>query len=339
MQIKIQPTLWFSILLISVSSLSVQADTLSEVRNRGELNCGVPTALLGFSALDKNQHWSGFFIDFCRAVAAATLGDSEKVNYIKFDAVNDALASHKPDVLSYGLTWTLLRDTAFGLKFVGVHYYDGQGVLVKKSANINTFSDLNNRNICVSEGTTSELNFNNYAKENKIKHTLLVKKNLKEAKTSFEQGACDAITADRSSLQSIRAELKHPNSSAILFSAISREPLSPSVKQGDEKWFNIVRWSLNAMIAAEDLGITMSNVDEPHRSNEANRLLGNINTKSKSAQNLGLDEKWAYNIIKQVGNYADSFERNFTNNTKINARQRGLNALWKNGGILYSPSF
>ena len=336
MRINIQTALSFVILLISINSLSVQADTLSEVRDRGKLNCGVPDDLVGFSVLDKNQQWSGFFIDFCRAVAAATLGDSEKVNYIKFDAMDNALASKKSDLLSYGATWTLLRDTTFGLKFVGVHYYDGQGFLVKKSANINTFSDLNNTNICVTKGTTSELNFINYAKRNKIKHTLFVSETFEEDKTRFEQGVCDAITSDRSFLQSVQATLKHPNASTVLFGAISREPLSPAVKQGDEKWFNIVRWSLNAMIAAEDLGITMSNVDKKHHSNEANRLLGNINT--TSAESLDLDKKWAYNIIKQVGNYADSFERNFTYNTKINVH-RGLNALWKNGGILYSPVF
>ncbi|CAB9541602.1 L-amino acid ABC transporter (Glu/Asp/His/...), substrate-binding protein AapJ [Bathymodiolus brooksi thiotrophic gill symbiont] len=323
--------------LLAISGFNIQADTLSDIQTRGNLNCGVTTGLAGFSAINKQRKWVGLDVDLCRAVAAATLGNSEKVKYIPLTAKErfTALQSGEIDILSRVTTWTLTRDASLGLNFAGVNYYDGQGFMVKKSLGVKDANDLNGATFCINKGTTTELNLADYAKEKGFKYKTSITDTIAQTKSNFETGRCDALTTDQSRLYALRTTLKDPSSAIVLSNVISKEPLGPVVRQGDDKWFNIVRWTLNAMITAEELGVTSKTVDKPSQNSEINRLLGNTDL---LGERLGLDKKWSYNIIKQVGNYSESFERNIGVNTPINIT-RGLNALWKDGGILYSPPF
>lgn len=325
------------LLILTTTALYAQADTLESVKAKGVLNCGVSTGLVGFSSTDSTGKWKGLDVDFCRAVAAATLGDSTKVKFIPLTAKERfiALQSGEIDVLSRITTWTLTRDTSLGLNFAGVNYYDGQGFMVKKDLGVKDANELNGATFCVNKGTTTELNLADYAKKQGFDYNSVTNDTIEQTKLSFEAGRCDALTTDQSRLYALKTTLKNPLSTIILPNIISKEPLGPVVRQGDDVWFKIVRWSLNAMIGAEDLGISSDNVDQPSNNTEVNRLLGNTGEMGKY---LSLDKKWAYNIIKQVGNYSESFERNIGLNTPINI-SRGLNALWKDGGILYSPPF
>jgi general L-amino acid transport system substrate-binding protein len=323
--------------LLAMTGFSANADTLSDVQEQDSLRCGVTTGLAGFSSVDKNHDWTGLDVDFCRAVAAATLGDSSKVKFIPLTAKErfTALQSGEIDILSRVTTWSQTRDTSLGLNFAGVNYYDGQGFMVKKSTGVKDASELHGATFCVNEGTTTELNLADYAKTEGFSYRTAMTDTIAQTKSNFESGRCDVLTTDQSRLYALRTTLRDPSSAIILPNIISKEPLSPSVRQGDDKWFNIVRWSLNAMLTAEELNVTSVNIDEPRENPEVNRLLGNT---GKMGDNLGLDKKWAYNIIKQVGNYSESFERNIGTSTPINI-SRGLNALWNKGGLLYSPPF
>jgi general L-amino acid transport system substrate-binding protein len=323
--------------LLAMTGFSANADTLSDVQEQDNLRCGVTTGLAGFSAVDKNHDWTGLDVDFCRAVAAATLGDSSKVKFIPLTAKErfTALQSGEIDVLARVTTWSQTRDTSLGLNFIGVNYYDGQGFMVKKSTGVTNASELHGATFCVNEGTTTELNLADYAKTEGFSYRTAMTDTIAQTRSNFESGRCDVLTTDQSRLYALRTTLRDPSSAIILPNIISKEPLSPAVRQGDDKWFNIVRWSLNAMLTAEELNVTSANIDEPRENPEVNRLLGNS---GKMGDNLGLDKKWAYNIIKQVGNYSESFERNIGENTPINI-SRGLNALWNKGGLLYSPPF
>ncbi|CAB5495633.1 Glutamate Aspartate periplasmic binding protein precursor GltI (TC 3.A.1.3.4) [Bathymodiolus thermophilus thioautotrophic gill symbiont] len=321
--------------LLAINGFNIQADTLSDVQTRGSLNCGVSTGLAGFSSVNKQRKWVGLDVDFCRAVAAATLGNSEKVKYIPLTAKErfTALQSGEIDVLARTTTWTLTRDASLGLNFAGVNYYDGQGFMVMKSLGVKDASQLNGATFCVNKGTTTELNLADYAKEKGFKYKISATDTIEQSKSNFETGRCDVLTTDQSRLYALRTTLKKPSSAIVLPNVISKEPLGPVVRQNDEKWFNIVSWTLNAMITAEELGVTSKTVDKPSKNAEVNRLLGKTGL---LGEYLGLDKKWSYNIIKQVGNYSESFERHIGVNTPINIT-RGLNALWKDGGILYSP--
>ncbi len=323
--------------VFAMSSLYAQADTLNNVKDRGMLNCGVSTGLVGFSSTDSTGKWKGLDVDLCRAVAAATLGDGTKVKFIPLTAKERfiALQSGEIDVLSRVTTWTLTRDTSLGLNFAGVNYYDGQGFMVKKDLGVKNADELNGATFCVNKGTTTELNLADYAKKQGFKYNSVTTDTIEQTKSSFEAGRCDALTTDQSRLYALKTTLKDPSSAIVLPNVISKEPLGPVVRQGDDTWFNIVRWSLNAMISAEELGVSSSNVNKPSKNAEVNRLLGNTGSMGKY---LNLDKKWSYNIIKQVGNYSESFERNIGTSTPINI-SRGLNALWTEGGILYSPPF
>ncbi len=323
--------------LLSISGLNVQADTLTNVQAKGLLSCGVTTGLAGFSTVNKHNKWVGLDVDFCRSVAAATLGDSEKVKFIPLTSKErfTALQSGEIDILSRVTTWTLTRDASLGLNFAGVMYYDGQGFMVKKSLGVKDADELDGATFCVNKGTTTELNLADYAKKQGFRYKTASADTIEQTKSNFEMSRCDALTTDQSQLYALKTSLKDPSSAIVLPNVISKEPLGPVVRQGDDKWFNIVRWTLNAMITAEELGVTSATVDNPSRNAEVNRLLGNSGT---MGEYLGLDKKWAYNIIKQVGNYSESFERNIGVDTPINIT-RGLNALWKDGGILYSPPF
>jgi len=321
--------------LLTTIGLQTQADTLSDIQAKGSLNCGVSTGLAGFSAINKNRQWVGMDVDFCRAVAAATLGDSEKVKYIPLTAKERfiALQSGEIDILSRVTTWTLTRDASLGLNFAGVTYYDGQGFMVKKSLGVKDARELAGATFCVNKGSTTELNLTDYAKAEGFKYSVAITDSIAQTKSNFETGRCDALTTDQSRLYALRTTLKDPSSAIVLPNVISKEPLGPVVRQDDDKWFNIVRWTLNAMLTAEELGVTSATVDKPSNNAEVNRLLGHTGLLGK---HLGLDKKWSYNIIKQVGNYSEVFERHIGVNTPINIT-RGLNALWKDGGIMYSP--
>ncbi len=308
------------------------------IKARGQVICGVTTGIAGFSLADSQGKWKGLEVDVCRAVAAAVFGDSEKVKYVPTTAQQrfTALQSKEVDVLSRTTTYTLTRDTALGFDFTGITYYDGQGFMVPKKLGVKSAKELNGATVCVQPGTTTELNLADYFRANKMTFKPVVIENLEEIRQAFFSGRCDVYTTDASGLYSTRAaNAPKPDDYLILPEIISKEPLGPVVRHGDNQWADIVRWSLYAMVEAEEYGITSKNVDEMLKSDNPNikRILGAIPGMGKA---LGLDEKWAYNIIKQVGNYGEAFERNVGAETPLKI-ERGLNALWTKGGLQYAP--
>lgn len=324
-------------LLLAFNAYSVQANTLKEVKAKKHLTCGVSTGLVGFSNTDSYGKWQGLDVDVCRAVAAAILGNADKVKYVPLTAKErfTALQSGEVDLLVRNTTWTLTRDSSLGLNFAGVNYYDGQGFMVKKSLGITTVDELDGASFCLQAGTTTELNLSDYFRSHKMAFKTISSDSSAQSKNGFESGRCDVLTSDQSQLYALRTTLKKPALAVIIDTVISKEPLGPVVRQGDDQWFNIVKWSLNAMISAEELGVSSHNIHKSSNNPEINRLLGNT---GKFNEYLGLDKKWAFNIISQVGNYAQSFNRNIGTDTPLNI-SRGLNSLWSKGGILYSPPF
>ncbi len=323
--------------IVALGSYGAQADTLSEVKAKGYVSCGVSTGLVGFSSTDSSGTWKGLDVDFCRAVAAATLGNSLKVKYVPLTAKErfTALQSGEIDLLSRNTTWTLTRDASLGFNFIGVTYYDGQGFLVKKSSGITQAKELDGATFCLQAGTTTELTLADYFKKHKMSYRSVTADTSVQSKNGFEAGRCDAITSDHSQLYALKTTLRNPDSAIVLKDVISKEPLGPVVRQGDDKWFNVVRWTRNAMVAAEEFGVTSKSVKKHRESPETNRLLGNT---GKLHAYLGLDKKWAFNIISQVGNYGEVFERNLGINTPLSI-SRGLNDQWNKGGLMYSPPF
>lgn len=320
-------------------SAGAQADeTLDSVKAKGFVQCGVSTGLPGFSNPDEKGNWQGLDVDVCRAVAAATLGDASKVKYIPLTAKErfTALQSGEIDILSRNTTWTQTRDTKLGLNFAGVNYYDGQGYMVSKNLGVKSALELDGAAVCIQSGTTTELNLSDYFREHKMSYTPVVFDTSDQTVKGFEAGRCDVLTSDQSQLYALRIKLADPSSAMVLPEVISKEPLGPVVRQGDDQWFNIVKWSLNAMINAEELGLTSANVEEMS-SNSTNpgvkRLVGKEGPKGEG---LGLNDDWAFQIIKQVGNYGDSFERNVGTGSPLKI-SRGNNALWSKGGFLYAP--
>ena len=325
-------------------SVAAQADTLDTVKQRGKLVCGVNTGLAGFGAPNDQGQWSGLDIDVCKAVAAAIFGDAGKVDYKPLNAEQrfTALQSGEVDMLSRNSTWTLSRDTQLGLDFVAVNYYDGQGFMVRKEAGVKSALELKGATVCVQEGTTTEKNLGDFDKANNLGLQPVKFKESDQARGAYDDGRCDAYTTDASGLAAERTALKNPDDNIILPELISKEPLGPVVRHGDNKWGDIVRWSFYAMLVAEEHGITQANVDDvkaqngtdnPNANAEVQRLLGIIPGYGKG---LGLDDNWAVNIIKAVGNYGESFERNVGSQTKLKL-ERGLNALWTKGGLQYAP--
>jgi general L-amino acid transport system substrate-binding protein len=309
--------------------------TLDAVKAKGYLQCGVNTGLPGFGAPDSQGVWKGLDIDVCRAVAAAVFGDASKVRYTPTTAQQrfTALQSGEVDLLVRNTTWTLQRDTALGLDFVGVDFYDGQGFMVPRKLNVKSAKDLAGATICVQPGTTTELNLADYFRANKINFTPVVIEKLEEVTAAYFAGRCDVFTTDVSGLASVRAtQATNPNDHVILPEVISKEPLGPAVRHGDNRWADIVRWTFNAMLEAEEYGITSKNIDQQMNSPNPGiqRFVGLTGDYGKM---LGLDNKWAYNIIKQVGNYAESYERNVV----PLGIERGINKLWKDGGLMYAP--
>jgi general L-amino acid transport system substrate-binding protein len=321
-------------MVVSANHADAQS-TLDAVKAKGFVQCGVNSSVPGFSAPDSQGVWRGIDVDVCKAVAAAVFGDANKVRYTPTTAQQrfTALQSGEVDMLSRNTTWTLARDTSLGLDFVGVNFYDGQGFMVARKLNVKSAKELNGATICVQPGTTTELNLTDYFRANKMNFTPVVIEKLDEVEAAFFSGRCDAYTTDVSGLASTRAvKAANPNDYVILPEVISKEPLGPAVRHGDNRWADIVRWSYNAMLEAEELGIDSKNIDSMKDSPNPNiqRFVGKT---GGLGQMLGVSDQWAYNIIKQVGNYAESYERNIT----PLGIERGINKLWKVGGLQYSP--
>ena len=299
------------------------------------MQCGVSTGVAGFSAADSKGEWKGLDVDMCRAIAATMFNDATKFKVTPLTSQQrfTALQSGEIDVLTRNTTQTLTRDTTQGMIGTGVNFYDSQGVIVKKDLNVKSAKELNGATVCVQPGTTTELNLADWFRANKIEFKPVVIEKLDEVVGAFVAGRCDAYTTDKSGLASTRSTLQNPDSYVILPEDFSKEPLGPMVRQGDEQWFNVVRWALFAMLELEEYGVTSANADEMLKSNNPNvqRILG---VTPGMGKNLGVDEKWAYSIVKQVGNYGESYERNVGAGSPLKL-PRGLNQQWTKGGIMY----
>ncbi len=322
------------LLVLFMYSLSM-AGTLDEVKARGYLKAGVNGSVFGFSMPDDKGVWKGLDVDTAKAVAAAVFGDASKVKFSALTAVQrlPALQSKEIDVLCRNTTQTLSRETQAGLNFAQVNYYDGQGFLVPKKLGIKSAKELGGATVCVLPGTTTEMNAADYFRTNDMKWKPVVIENTSELNKAFFAGRCDCLTSDASQLAAQRSVAPNPDDYALLPEIISKEPLAPVVRHGDDQWYDIVNWTVIAMIQAEEFGITSKNVDKMLKSKNPGikRFLG---VTPGMGANMGLDEKWAYNIIKQIGNYGEVFERNIGPNTPLGL-ERGLNALWTEGGLMY----
>ena len=320
-----------------IELVAAQTNTLDTVKGRGQLQCGVSTGLAGFGAPNDAGQWQGLDVDICRAVSAAVFKNVDKIKFVPLTAKErfTALQSGEIDLLSRNTTWTMSRDTAAGLNFTGISYYDGQGFMVKRTLDVVSAKELSGASICVQTGTTTELNLADYFRSSKIEYNPVVFEKLSEALGAYNAGRCDAFTTDVSQLYSIRLTLGNANDHIVLPEIISKEPLGPVVRQGDPRWANIVRWTLFAMINAEELGVTQGNVDQMKASKNPSvrRLLG---VEGEYGAAVGLDNDWAYQIIKLVGNYGESFDRNVGAGSPLGIA-RGQNALWRDGGLQYAP--
>jgi general L-amino acid transport system substrate-binding protein len=329
---------------LAVSAVAASAGTLDDVKAKGFIQCGVSQGLIGFSNPDANNNWSGLDVDFCKAVAAAVLGDATKVKYTPLNAKErfTALQSGAIDVLSRNSTWTMGRDTTLGLMFAGVTYYDGQGFMVPTKLGVKSALELNGASVCTQTGTTTELNLADYFKSNKMEYKIVAFEKNEEVLKAYQEGRCDVFTTDQSGLYAEVLKFANPADHVVLPEIISKEPLGPVVRQGDDQWFSIVKWTYYAMLTGEELGVSSANVDEMKTSAnpEIQRLLS-VKVKNPDGteadndfgKGMGLGPDWAYNVIKQVGNYAEAFDRNLAQ-LKI---ARGKNALWKDGGLQYAP--
>ncbi|MEL6799464.1 MAG: amino acid ABC transporter substrate-binding protein [Pseudomonadota bacterium] len=323
-----------------LAAASASASTLEDVKARGELNCGVNTGLVGFAAPDANNNWQGFDVELCRAVAAATLGDPDAVTYVPLTGKTrfTALAAGEIDMLSRNTTWTFSRDVDLKFEYNGINYYDGQGFMVPRELGVTSALDLDGATVCIQTGTTTELNLADFFRSNNMSYEPVPIETNAEAQQQYLAGACDVYTTDTSGLAATRAAFESPDDHVILPEIVSKEPLGPLVRHGDNEWGDIVRWTLNALISAEELGITSANVAELSNGTdnpEINRLLG---TEGGLGAMLGLEPDWAKNALMATGNYGEIFERHIGENTPIGLA-RGLNAQWTDGGLLYSPPF
>ena len=324
--------------LVGAAGTAHAGKDLDAIKARGNLICGVSTGVAGFAAADSQGKWTGLDVDVCRAVAAAIFGDADKVKFVPTTAQQrfTALQSGEVDLLVRTTTWTLTRDTALGFDFTGINYYDGQGFMVNKKLGVKSAKELNGATVCVQPGTTTELNLADYFRANKMSFKPVVIEKVEEVRAAFFAGRCDVFTTDASGLYSTRAaNAPNPDDYIILPEIISKEPLGPLVRHGDNQFGDIVRWAQYAMIEAEEYGITSKNIDEMLKSDNPTikRILGVTPGMGKA---LGVDEKWVYNIIKQVGNYGEMFDRNVGKGSPLKI-DRGLNALWTQGGLQYAP--
>ena len=328
---------------VAVAALTVagaaSAGTLDDVKSRGVLRCVVSTGIAGFAYPDANGVWKGFDVDFCRATAAAVLGDASKIKAVtstgktRFTLLN----AGEGDVLWRNTTITFSRDVGVKLRFHGVNYYDGQGFMVKKALGVKSAKELDGASICIQTGTTTELNLADYFHANGMKYEAVTIETNDEARQNYSSGRCDVYTTDASGLSATRSTFSDPENHVVLPEIISKEPLGPATRHGDDQWSDIITWVLNATITAEEKGVTSANVDKMKSSKdpEVLRLLG---VEGSQGEELGLSKDWAYNIIKSVGNYGEIFERNIGVNTPLGIA-RGVNDLWTKGGLQYSPPF
>ncbi|WP_244622347.1 amino acid ABC transporter substrate-binding protein [Bradyrhizobium ivorense] len=323
--------------VFAAGSPPAQAQTLKAVKERGVLRCGVGQGLLGFSSQDDQSNWRGLDVDICRAVAAAVLGDPAKVTFAPLDAASrfSALQSGQIDLLSRNSTWTMSRETSLGLMFAGVAYFDGQGFLLRRDSGIDTALQLGGKTVCAQTGTTSQLNVADYFRVNDMALKVLALDTVEESRKAYDDRKCDVLTSDVSQLYAERLKLAAPDSHVILPEVISKEPLGPVVRQGDDQWFNLVKWTLYALINAEELGIKSSTIDDALKSSDPNirRLVG---TEGEFGLQLGLSNDWAVRAVRATGNYGEIYERNVGTQSRLSV-PRGLNALWTKGGIQYAP--
>ena len=321
---------------LSATGASAQA-TLAQVKQRGILNCGSNTGLAGFGVPDAQGNWKGLDVDLCRAISAAIFNDPNKVKFIPLSAKDrfTALQSGEVDVLVRNSTWTMTRDASLGLLFTGVNYYDGQGFLVRKKLGVNLALQLNGASVCTQQGTTTELNLADYFRANNLKYEVVAFATSDETVKAYDAGRCDAFTTDASGLYAERLKLTNPDEHQVLPEIISKEPLGPAVRNNDPQWFNLVKWVHFAMLNAEELGVTQANVEQQLKSDnpEIKRLLG---TEGKFGEQVGLTPDWAVRIVKHVGNYGESFERNVGQGSLLKIA-RGQNGLWTKGGLQYAP--
>ncbi len=329
----------------AILSLSIygaaSAATMDDVKAKGFVQCGINTGLVGFAFADDAGNWKGFDVAICEAVAAAVFGDASKVKYTNLTGKTrfEALKSGEVDLLSRNTTWTYSRDVDLKLTFLGVNYYDGQGFMVPSSLGVKSATELNGASICIQTGTTTELNLADYFRSNNMSYEPVTIETNAEARQNYLAGRCDVYTTDRSGLAATRASLDNPNDHVVLPEVISKEPLGPLVRHGDDDWADIVRWVLNVLIIAEEKGITQANVKEmameAGKDAELNRMFG---TEGEYGAMLGLDKNWVVNVLSAVGNYGEIFETYLGVNTDIGL-ERGLNALWTDGGLIYAPPY
>jgi general L-amino acid transport system substrate-binding protein len=323
--------------IMAVSAGAASAATLDTVKQRGMVICGTNTGLAGFAFPDDKGNWSGLDVDFCRAVAAAIFDDPTKVRFVPLSAKDrfTALQSGEVDLLSRNTTWTMSRDTTLGLNFGGVNYYDGQGFMVRKSLNVTSAKQLEGASVCVQQGTTTELNLADYFRSLNMKVEAVTFASSDETLKAYDSGRCDAFTTDASGLYAERLKLANADQNIVLPEIISKEPLGPATRHGDDQWSEIIRWTHNAMLNAEELGVTKANVGQMASSAnpEIKRLLG---TEGDFGKDIGLTKDWALRIVKHVGNYGEVFEKNVGSGSPLKI-ERGLNKLWNKGGIQYAP--
>lgn len=324
--------------VLGVSGFAQAGSTLDAVQKKGFVQCGISDGLPGFSYADAKGNYLGIDVDVCRAVAAAVFGDASKVKFSPLTAKErfTALQSGEVDILSRNSTWTSSRDAAMGISFTGVTYYDGQGFLVNKKLGVTSAKELDGATVCIQAGTTTELNLSDYFRANGLKYTPITYDTSDESAKSVEAGRCDVLTSDQSQLYAQRIKLAAPNDYVVLPEVISKEPLGPAVRQGDDEWFKIVRWTLFAMLNAEELGVdsqTVVDMAKTTKNPDIARLLG---TEGEFGKDLKLPKDWAVQIVKQVGNYAEVFNRNVGAGSELKI-DRGLNALWNKGGLQYAP--
>ncbi|HWE78158.1 MAG TPA: amino acid ABC transporter substrate-binding protein [Pseudolabrys sp.] len=324
-------------LAVMLVAHGASAQTLKTVKERGVLNCGANGMLGGFGLPDAQGHWTGLDVDVCRAIAAAVLGDATKVKFFPLTAKDrfTALQSGEVDVLVRNTTWTSSRDTTLGLNFTGIDYYDGQGFMVRKNLKVNSALELSGASVCVQQGTTTELNLADYFRAHNMQLKSVTFATSDEAIKAYDSGRCDAFTTDASGLYAERLRLANPGDHMILPEIISKEPLGPAVRHGDDQWFDVVKWALFAMIDGEELGLTQKNIDQQANATnpDIKRFVG---TEGNYGEQLGLSKDWAVKIIKQVGNYGEAFERNVGQGSPLKI-DRGLNRLWTKGGLQYAP--
>lgn len=324
--------------LLLIPSAALAGKTLDAVKQRGEVVCGVNTSAPGFSATDSQGRWQGLDVDTCRAVAAAVLGDAGKVRFVPLNSQQRfaALQSGEIDVLSRNTTWSLTRDASLGIAFTGINYYDGQGFMVPKKLKIESARKLGGATVCVQAGTTSEKNVADFFAANGQKYKSVVFDTAEAIQSAFFSGRCQAYTTDMSDLAGARTKTARPGDYVILPEVISKEPLGPSVRRGDDEWFAIVKWVGYAMLEAEEAGLTQASVDRQKAESKdplVQRLLG---VSEDTGKLLGLDKEWAYRVVKQVGTYGESFDRNLGPGTPLGL-PRGVNRLWSKGGLMYAP--